>query len=137
MLLKEIMHEDLVELGPEESLSTAAVRMMGEKVGCILITRDNELKGLLTDRDIARWVAGNGRDPGGVKVSEVMNKDVVSASPDTELLEGSKIMADHNVRRLPIVGNGKLCGIVTISDFAKVLDEEMSNFFHIEETYVH
>jgi CBS domain-containing protein len=102
MLVREIMQKTLVTLPPEASLREAAKRMDEEKIGCLLITNGEFLRGVLTDRDITCWLARNGKDPDGVKVSEIMKTDIVSVKPETDTFEASNIMAENKVRRLPV-----------------------------------
>jgi CBS domain-containing protein len=137
MLIKNIMQTKLATLIPGASIREAARKMDDEKIGCLLITNGESLKGLLTDRDITCWLARGGKDPDGVRVSEVMQTDIVSVGPEMDTLEASKIMAENKIRRLPVIGDGKLYGIVTTSDLATFLEQEVDNFFHVEEVYHH
>ncbi len=137
MLVREIMQKTLVTLPPEASLREAAKRMDEEKIGCLLITNGEFLRGVLTDRDITCWLARNGKDPDGVKVSEIMKTDIVSVKPETDTFEVSNIMAENKVRRLPVLEDGKLAGIVSTSDIATYLEKEVDSFFHVEEAYHH
>ncbi len=136
MFLRDIMQKRLVTLSPDASIREASRKMKDEGVGCVLIVNGETLRGIVTDRDIACWLA-EGSDPDGVKLSDVMHTDIVSAAPDTDVFDASRIMAGAKVRRLPIVENGRLCGIVTTSDLATVLEEEVDNFFHVQEAYHH
>ena len=136
MLLREIMKKDLVTVIPGTSLREAAKVFRDKNIGCILVSGNGSLKGLLTDRDIACWLA-EGKDPDYTKVAEIMNKELTFCSPDTDIFEASKIMASNGVRRLPVQSNGKLEGIVSISDLAPIFKEEVDNFFHLEEIYHH
>jgi CBS domain-containing protein len=137
MLLKDLMQTKLATLPPQSSIREAAKKMDDEKIGCVLISNDGYLKGLITDRDITCWLAKGGNDPDRVRVSEIMKTDIVSVGPETETLEASNIMAENSVRRLPVVDDGKLCGIVTTSDIATFLEKEVDSFFHVEEAYHH
>jgi CBS domain-containing protein len=136
MLLKEIMKKDLVTVSPETTVREAAKVIRDKNVGCILVAGHGSLKGLLTDRDIACWLA-EGKDPDFTKVSEIMREEITFCGPETDIFEASKIMASKRVRRLPVQSNGKLEGIVSISDLAPIFKEEVDNFFHIEEIYHH
>ncbi len=135
MLLKEIMQTKLSTIAPSDSVREAAKRMRDEGVGCLLVTNGVALKGFITDRDIACWLA-EGHDPDTVEVSTLMKTDIVYSSPDTDIFEATRSMARNNVRRLPVIENGSLCGIVTSSDLAKVIEEEVDNFLHLEEAYI-
>lgn len=137
MMLREIMKKDIVTITPDMSVREAAKKMKDWNVGCILVTENGSLRGILTDRDIACTVVANGKDPNYTMVKEIMNGDVVYTSPDTDIFEAFKIMAGHKIRRLPLKIDGKLEGIVSISDLAPVLKGEMDNFFHVEEVYHH
>lgn len=136
MLIRDIMQKKLVTLSPEGSIREACRKMKEEDVGCLLIVNGQSLKGVLTDRDIACWLA-YGKDPDGVKVSSIMHTDIASVTPETDVFDASRIMAEKKVRRLPVLEEEKLCGIVTTSDIATVLEEEVDNFFHVEEAYHH
>lgn len=135
MQLKEIMRKELVTAKPDLSIREAAKRMKDEKVGCVLVTEDGSLKGILTDRDIACSVVAEGKDPSNTRVREIMKSSPAFSSPDTDIMEASRIMSEKKIRRLPILANGKLQGIVTTSDLASVLKKEMDNFLNVEEFY--
>ncbi|MBI3583330.1 MAG: CBS domain-containing protein [Nitrospinae bacterium] len=137
MTLKEIMKKDIVTVTPEMSVKEAAKKMKDENIGCILVTENGSLRGILTDRDITCMIVADGKDPNYTMVKEIMNGDVVYTSPDTDIFEAFKIMAGHKIRRLPLKFDGKLEGIVSISDLAPVLKSEMDNFFNVEEIYHH
>jgi len=136
MFLKDIMQTKLITLSPESTIREAARLMKEQDVGCVLITNDQHLKGIITDRDIACWLA-EGKDPSKVDVGSVMKRNVITALPETDIYEVSKLMASRKIHRLPIVEGNKLCGLVTTSDLASVLEEEIDNFFHVEEAYHH
>jgi len=136
MFLKDIMQTKLITLSPESTIREAARLMKEQDVGCVLITNDQHLKGIITDRDIACWLA-EGKDPSKVDVGSVMKRNVITALPETDIYEVSKLMASRKIHRLPIVEGNKLCGLVTTSDLAVVLEEEIDNFFHVEEAYHH
>ncbi len=136
MFLRDIMQKSLVTLSPDSSIREAAKKMKEHGVGCVLVVNGMSLKGIVTDRDIACWLADGG-DADGVKLHTIMHSDVVTATPDTDTFDASKIMAESRVRRLPIIEDGRLCGIVTTSDIATVLEQEVDNFFHVEEVYHH
>lgn len=137
MFLREIMKKDLITVEPGASVKEAAGKMRKSDVGCILITEKGVLRGILTDRDIACNVVADGKDPGTIMVKEIMNKDITFTKPETDIFEASRLMAQKKIRRLPIQSNGRLEGLVTVSELAPVLREEMDNFFNLEETYRH
>lgn len=137
MILREIMQRELVTAGPGISVKEAAGKMKEQNVGCVLITENGRLKGILTDRDIACTLVAEGKNPDTTKISEIMHAEPTICGPDTDILHASRLMAEKKIRRLPIQSNGILEGLVTISELAPVLKEEMDNFFNVEEAYRH
>lgn len=134
MFLKEIMQKRIVTLSPEATVREAAKKMKDYRVGYLLVTNGESLKGCVTDRDLVLWLAG-GKNPDEVRVESIMQSNVVTAEPETDVYEASKIMARKKIRRLPIVEDGKLRGLVSISDIASIVEEEVDNFFHVEEAH--
>ena len=96
MLVKEIMKgiPDLVCCLPTAYVIDAAKKMEDNNIGCILITENNILKGILTDRDITLLVVAEGRDPRKVQVKEIMKTDIITGKPEWDLFEATKLMAD-------------------------------------------
>jgi signal-transduction protein with cAMP-binding, CBS, and nucleotidyltransferase domain len=137
MQLSQIMKRELVTATPEMSVKNAAEKMKSQNVGCVLITEKGTLKGILTDRDITCSVVAEGRNINDTRVREVMHSELIFSNPETDIFDASRIMSQKNIRRLPIQKNGRLEGLVSISDLAPVLKEEMDNFFHIEEAHHH
>jgi CBS domain-containing protein len=98
--------------------------MREEDVGLAPIVEGDKLIGMLTDRDIAIRVVAEGRNPEQVKVADVASKQVVTIDPQQDLDEALRIMAKHQVRRLPVVEeDGKLVGVVAQADIAREGDD--------------
>lgn len=136
MLLREIMQRKVTTVSTDCTIREAAQKMKDYRVGYLLITNSGELKGCITDRDLATWLA-EGRDPDEARVSSIMQRNVITANPDTDVFNASKIMARRRVRRLPVMEDGSLVGLVSSSDIASVIEEEVDNFLHVEEAYQH
>ncbi len=134
MFLKEIMQKRVVTLSPDATVREAAKKMKDYRVGYLMVTNGESLKGCITDRDLVLWLAG-GKNPDEVRIESIMQSNVVTAEPETDVYEASKIMARKKIRRLPIVEDGKLRGLVSISDIASIVEEEVDNFFHVEEAH--
>jgi CBS domain-containing protein len=108
----------------DKPVAYAAKMMRDEDVGLAPIVEGDKLIGMLTDRDIAIRVVAEGRDPGHVTVKEVASKQVVTIDPQQDLDEALRIMAKHQVRRLPVVEeDGKLVGVVAQADVAREGDD--------------
>ncbi|MRH41917.1 CBS domain-containing protein [Aquibacillus halophilus] len=116
--VKEIMTTDISYCTADDKISDAAVKMKDRNVGAIPICGSNqELLGMVTDRDLVIRGYANNKD-GSSKVKEVMSNELHSVSPETTVQEASKLMAKKQIRRLPIVDNGKLIGIVSLGDLS-------------------
>ena len=104
---------------PETPLSQVAELMESEDVGAVPIVDGDQLAGMVTDRDIVIRVVAQGKDPRGMPVREVTSRDVVSVTPDNDLSEALRLMAAHQVRRLPVVDqDNRLVGVVSQADIA-------------------
>jgi CBS domain-containing protein len=107
-----------VQLG--DSIVDAAKLMRGEDAGIAPIVDGDRLVGVITDRDIAIRVVAAGRDPDATKVEEIASWTLVTVDPDQELEEALRLMAEHEVRRLPVVEeDGRLVGIVAEAEVAR------------------
>jgi CBS domain-containing protein len=87
-------------------------------IGSLPITDDDQLVGMITDRDITTRVVAEAADPQTTSVGDVYSRDLISVEPDKDLEEALQLMARHQVRRLPVVENGRLVGIVAQADIA-------------------
>ncbi|PTR16575.1 CBS domain-containing protein [Nitrosospira sp. Nsp2] len=116
--LSEIMNTDVQTVAPDATIEEAAQEMRDGDFGLVPVVDDEELIGVITDRDIAIRAVAEGKDS-GTPVREVMSEGVVWASEDDSIEDAARIMSDHQIRRLPIVdADQHLVGIVSLGDFA-------------------
>ncbi|NUR77185.1 MAG: CBS domain-containing protein [Thermoleophilia bacterium] len=122
--IREVMTKNPRTVKPDASAAEAAKLMRDEDAGVVPITEgDGRLAGLVTDRDIALRVVAEGKDPGSTKVKEIASQNLVTVDPQQDLDEVLRLMAKHQVRRLPVVEeDGKLVGIVAQADVARHTD---------------
>jgi len=122
--IKDVMTSNPCSIDADKSVAYAAKMMRDEDVGLAPVVEGDKLIGMLTDRDIAIRVVAEGRNPDDVKVSEVASKQVVTIDPQQDLDEALRIMAKHQVRRLPVVEeDGRLVGVVAQADVAREGDD--------------
>ena len=123
--VRESMTSNPCSIDTDKTVAYAAKMMRDEDVGIAPIVEGDRLVGVLTDRDIAVRVVAEGRDPEQVKVTEVASRDVVTLDPQQDLDEALRLMARHQVRRLPVVEeDGRLVGVVAQADVARQTDEQ-------------
>jgi len=117
--VRELMTENPRSVSPNDTIQDAAKIMRDEDTGVVPITDGNTtIVGVITDRDIAIRAVAEGRD-GSTSVREVASKDIVTIDPQQDLDEALRLMAQHQIRRLPVVdANGVCCGIVSQADIA-------------------
>jgi CBS domain-containing protein len=113
---------------PGDSVSTAARIMKQQDVGPVLVVGDHtgmRLVGIVTDRDIALEVVADGRDPYSTRVDSVMSANLVTVTEDDEVEEAMKLMAEYQVRRIPVVdSDGRVVGIIAQADLARLGEDE-------------
>jgi CBS domain-containing protein len=116
--VRDAMTENPRSIGASASVVEAARLMREEHIGSLPITDDEQLVGMITDRDITTRVVAEAADPKTTSVADVYSRDLISVGPDNDLDEALQLMARHQVRRLPVVENGRLVGIVAQADIA-------------------
>ena len=124
----DVMTKDLVYSSPTDSVADVAHLMKKEDIGPVLIVSDKEhgkrLVGIVTDRDLAIKVVGEGRDPKKTKVEEVMTEKIITCRMDDDVQNAMKAMAQYQLRRIPVVDHaGMLVGIISQADVATRLNE--------------
>jgi CBS domain-containing protein len=122
--VREAMTQDPRSIGPSVSVVEAARLMREGDIGSLPITDDEKLVGMITDRDITTRVVAEAADPKMTSVGDVYSQDLISVEPDKDLEEALRLMARHQVRRLPVVEGGRLVGIVAQADIALVENEQ-------------
>jgi CBS domain-containing protein len=116
--VRDTMTENPRSIGASASVVDAARLMREEHIGSLPITDAEQLVGMITDRDITTRVVAEAADLTTMSVGDVYSPDLISVEPDEDLEEALRLMARHQVRRLPVVENGKLVGIVAQADIA-------------------
>jgi CBS domain-containing protein len=115
--VSDIMTRNVDYVTPQDNVYEVAVKMKQDNVGVIPVCENDQIIGVITDRDIVvRGVAE--KRPGSTKVSDVMSDNLFTGSADMTVEEAAELMADKQVRRLPIVENNKLVGIISLGDLS-------------------
>ena len=123
MKLRDVMTNPVIRIHPEETVSVAARMLTHNNIGILPVCGgDGRLCGLVTDRDIVTRCLAAGKTPAGTRVRDIMTAQIVSAAPEMDLAMAAGLMGKEQIRRLPVLENGKLCGMVSLGDLA-VRDE--------------
>lgn len=119
MKIREVMTSPAIRIQEDETVEVAARTLTHYNIGALPVCgSDGRLRGVVTDRDLVTRCLASGRLPGQTKVREVMSGSVVAAQPDMDAGVAAHLMGRQQVRRLPVVENGKLCGMVSLGDLA-------------------
>lgn len=120
MKIRELMTNPVVRIQPEETVSVAARMLEHNNIGAMPVcTNDGRLCGVLTDRDIVTRCLAAGKSPQNTRVRDIMTARVYVARPDMEATLAAGLMGREQIRRLPVMENGKLCGMVSLGDLAR------------------
>lgn len=128
MNVRELMTTNVATAEPDTTLEEVATMMKDENVGSIPVVDDEELLGIITDRDIVVRCIAEGKDPSEVEVEEILSEDLETISPDDDVRHAAEIMQRKQIRRLPVCDeDGKLVGMLSIGDIAvKQSDDDVS-----------
>jgi CBS domain-containing protein len=128
MSLERFCQRSVVSLSPEQNIVEACRLLQDNNVGCLVVLEKGALCGILTDRDIALKVSGQGKVPEQTTVREVMTPNPAYIHVDRTLHQLTTLMHNRHVRRVPIVdAQEKLVGLVTLDDLLMLLSEEFSD----------
>lgn len=120
MKIKELMIKNIVTVPSNLQVHKAVKLMNRNKIGCLVVVDDSQTTGILTKRDILEKVVEKRKDPQKAKISEIMTENVIVGIPDMELADAANLMFEKKVKKLPVVDDGQLVGLVTLTDIARV-----------------
>lgn len=118
MKVKDIMTDQVAFVNPTATIVEAAQLMQKHNIGAVPVCEGQDVVGIVTDRDIVVRNVAHGKDPSITPVKDVMSSRVKVVTPEMNLNEAAMIMAHEQVRRLPVVENNRLVGIVALGDLA-------------------
>lgn len=128
MKIQEIMHQGVETVTPESTAKEAARKMHDLHIGALAVVADDQLVGIITDRDICCKVVGTGRDAVMTKVKEVMTKEVATCFEDQDLGTAANLMMGQHIHRLAVLSrNNSLAGFLSVDDIAKTSYEIAGN----------
>lgn len=119
MKLRDVMSNPVIRIHPGETVSVAARMLEHYNIGALPVCgSDGTLCGMVTDRDLVIRCLAAGKSPASTPVREVMSGGVISGRPDMDSAMAAGLMGRQQIRRLPVVENGKLLGMVSLGDLA-------------------
>ena len=124
MRVREIMTKDVATATLDSSVEDVATMMKEDDTGAIPVLDDGELAGIVTDRDIVIRCIAEGKDPAETTVEDILTEELHTIEPDVDVDEAARMMADRQIRRLPVVEAGELIGVISLGDIAVKEDSD-------------
>jgi CBS domain-containing protein len=129
MELKEIMVQNVITINPNATVKDAAKLMNSHNIGCLIVVGRGKVVGIVTERDILKKIVEASKDPEKTKVNEIMSTKLLVAAPNMDVVDAAKMMLQRKIKKLPIVTDKKLVGLVSLTDIARTvrIQPEMMN----------
>ncbi|WP_017569594.1 CBS domain-containing protein [Nocardiopsis halotolerans] len=121
--IDEVMSSPVRTVSPDTSLRQVAEIMRDADVGDVVVTQDDRIIGILTDRDIVVRCVAEGGDPAQHTVNDVCSSEVATVPPQSGIADAVHVMRTSAVRRLPVVDGTRVVGVVSMGDLARAVDE--------------
>ncbi|MDH3203327.1 MAG: CBS domain-containing protein [Nitrosopumilus sp.] len=129
---KELMNPNVVSVGPDATLKEVSELMARQKIGSVVVTDNDNAIGIVTERDFATKIMIKSYLP-NTKVSDIMSSPVIHVSPNQSVAEIIEIMANNEIRKVPVIDNGKVVGIVSGTEFLRLFiqasDDDMKKVY--------
>lgn len=123
--VEQLMSKDVLTIDMNDSVLSAAANISKKSVGCLIVVRDRQAVGIVTEQDIVTKVTANAADPKKVYVRDIMSTPVISVKRLATLRDAAELMTEYKVRRLVVVEeDGALSGLITTEDFARWLAKQ-------------
>jgi CBS domain-containing protein len=116
LLVKEVMTKDVVSIESSAPIKEAAELMDKHDIGCLIVMNKGKPVGIVTERDMLKRVLLQFRDPRITRVGDIMSTPLIASSPETELREAMKLMNKRRIKKLPVVEDGLVIGLLTLTD---------------------
>lgn len=117
--VSDVMSRAPATVEPHTSVAAVARMMRDEDIGVVLVAEGEQLRGLVSDRDLVVRAMAEGGDPGSMTVAEACSEDLVTVGPDDDLIVAVRLMRERSVRRVPVVDEARhAVGIVSLGDLA-------------------
>jgi CBS domain-containing protein len=127
MQLKDIMAKKVITVAEDETVFTAASLMREVSIGCLVVTNEGKVGGIITDRDLTVRCLTEGHNPLLCPISHHMSRPVITAGPGMDVLYAAHLMSNKKIKGLPIVEGDQLIGLVSFSDVANAMIQPMAH----------
>ena len=112
----EVMNKAVIVMDINSDIPAIAREMVSRDAGSVIITKSNKAMGIITERDFVKGIVTEDKKPSEVKASEILSTPLITVEPETSIIEASEIMLKANVKRLPVLENGRVIGVISNTD---------------------
>jgi CBS domain-containing protein len=124
MLLKDVMNTEVARIHPDKTVKYAGQILKAVNIGCVVVVEGDKIVGILTERDIVQKVVTAGLDPDSTRVRDIMSRQVITMNEDESISSAVECMEKHNIKKIPVANDGKVIGMVTMTDLLKLLEKK-------------
>jgi len=117
--VKDVMVKNIVTIGARASVKKAVELMNKHEIGCLIVVNKEKPVGIVTERDMLKRVLLQHKDPRKTRVSSIMSKPLMVGKPQTDLREAVALMVERRIKKLPVIKNTKLLGLLTLTDIIR------------------
>ena len=136
MLVKEVMNTNVKTIEPDSTVQKAAKEMNKYGIGSLGVVKNENMRGIITERDMLKRIVATARDSAKTKVKQIMIKRVIMIDPEAHLSDAVDVMNQHGIKKLPVLHEKSLVGIITATDIVNAqpkMIEELSKLFVISD----
>ncbi|AKB53035.1 MULTISPECIES: CBS domain-containing protein [Methanosarcina] len=112
----EVMNKAVIIMDINSDIPAIAREMVSRDAGSVIITENDKAMGIITERDFVKGIITEDKKPGEVKASEILSTPLITVEPETSIVEASEIMLKANIKRLPVLENGRIVGVISNTD---------------------
>jgi len=124
MKIENVMVVDVVTVKAEATVRDAVELMNKKEIGCLVVVDEEEKPtGIITERDLLKRVLAKRKDPVRTKIKDIMSKPLMTGTPHMDIEDAVRLMFKHKIKKLPVVENGRLVGLVTLTDLVRFQPE--------------
>jgi len=116
----EVMNKAVIVMDINSDIPAIAREMVSRNSGSVIITENNKAMGIITERDFVKGIVTENKKPGEIKASEILSTPLITVEPETSIIEASEIMLKANIKRLPVLENGRVIGVISNTDILMV-----------------
>ncbi len=121
-LVKHYMRKTIPTIASNKTVLETVHEMLGHGTGFVLVLKNGQFSGIVTEHDVMDKIVAGGKNPIEINAEDIMSSPIITVGPEDDLAEASKLMIEHNIRRLAVVRDGIMYGVLSARDIAKALE---------------